>query len=135
MPGSGGANDLASFCWRTLVLTVQDKRRFVEKVDFMTTPGWLKGGTSREDYGLPRGTGPYRVITNMGLMDYEPVSKRMRIFATNPGYTVKDIQDNCGFELLIADEIQKTPPPTKEELHLLRTEVDVHRYIIGRNAE
>jgi glutaconate CoA-transferase subunit B len=132
LPGSGGANDLASFCWRTMVITPQDKRRFVEKVDFITTPGWLQGGDSREKSGLPKGTGPYKIITNMGAMDFEPKSKRMRVISVNPGYSFKDIQDNCGFELLKADKIVNTEPPSDEELRILREEVDPYRYIIGR---
>ena len=131
-PGSGGANDLASLCWKTMVMTVQDSRRFTEKCDYITTPGWLDGGDSREKTGLPKGCGPYRIITNMAVMDFEESSKRMRIISINPGYSVKDVQDNCGFELLQADKIIETPPPTDEELRILREEVDPGRIVIGR---
>lgn len=131
-PGSGGANDFGSFCWKMMVLTVQDARRFVEKCEFITTPGWLQGGNSRYEAGLPEGTGPYKVFTNMAVMDFEPESKRMRIISINPGYSVKDVQDNCGFELLKAANITETRPPTEEELKILREEVDPHRYVIGR---
>jgi glutaconate CoA-transferase subunit B len=134
-PGSGGANDFASFCWRTMVMTVQDAKRFVEKVDFITTPGWLEGGDSRARSGLPLGTGPYKIITDMGLMDFEAESKRMRVISINPGYSFKDVQDNCGFELLQAREIAETRPPAEEELTILREEVDPYRYIIGRRAQ
>lgn len=132
LPGSGGANDFASFCWRMMVLTVQDARRFVEKVDFVTTPGWIEGGDSRAKAGLPLDAGPYKIITNMGVMDFEPESKRMRIVSVSPGYSIKDIQENCGFELLLASKIVDTKPPTEEELRILREEVDPYRYIIGR---
>jgi glutaconate CoA-transferase subunit B len=131
-PGSGGANDFASLCWRTMVVTPQDTRRFVEKCDFITTPGWLQGGDSREKTGLPKGCGPYRIITNMAVMDFEPESKRMRIISINPGYSEKDVQDNCGFELLKADNITETNPPTDNELRVLRDEVDPARIVIGR---
>jgi glutaconate CoA-transferase, subunit B len=132
LPGSGGANDFASLCWRTMVVTPQDSRRFVEKCDFITTPGYLTGGDAREKAGLPKGCGPYRIITNMAVMDFEPVSKRMRIISINPGYSVEDVQKNCGFELLKADKIIETAPPTAEELRILREEVDPERYVIGR---
>ena len=132
LPGSGGANDFGSFCWKMMVLTVQDARRFVEKCEFITTPGWLQGGNSRYEAGLPEGTGPYKVFTNMAVMDFEPESKRMRIISINPGYSIKDIQDNCGFELLQAPQINETAPPTETELKILREEVDPHRYVIGR---
>jgi glutaconate CoA-transferase subunit B len=68
----------------------------------------------------------------MAVMDFEPISKRMRIISVNPGYSVKDVQDNCGFELLKADNISDTQPPTDEELRILREEVDPYRYVIGR---
>ena len=131
-PGSGGANDFASFCWRTMVMTLQDNRRFVAKVDFVTTPGWLTGGDSRVKAGLAPGTGPYKIITNMGIMDFEPQSKRMRVISINPGYSFKQLQENCGFELLQAQNMVQTKPPTEEELRILREEVDPYRYVIGR---
>jgi glutaconate CoA-transferase subunit B len=132
LPGSGGANDFASFCWKTMVMTVQDTRRFVEKVDFLTTPGWIRGGNSRYEAGLPLGTGPYRIITNMAVMDFEPESRRMRVMSINPGYSLKDVRDNCGFELKEAPKIAETMAPTAHELAILREEVDPYRYIIGR---
>ena len=70
LPGSGGANDLASLCWRILVVTNHDRRRFVEKLDFLTTPGYLTGPGAREAAGLPPGTGPYRVITDLAVLGY-----------------------------------------------------------------
>lgn len=132
LPGSGGANDFASFCWKMMVMTPQDKRRFVEKLDFLTTPGWLAGGETRAKSGLPLDSGPYKIITQMGVMDFEPVTKRMRVISTNTGYTFDDIQANCGFELLKAETLTKTEPPTAEELRVLREEVDPFGYVIGR---
>jgi glutaconate CoA-transferase subunit B len=131
-PGSGGANDFASFCWRMMVITPQDSRRFTEKCDFITTPGWLEGGDSRAKLGLPKGCGPYRIITNMAVMDFEEESKRMRIISINPGYSVKDVQENCGCELLKAKKITETVHPKEEELRVLREEVDPSRIVIGR---
>jgi glutaconate CoA-transferase subunit B len=115
-----------------MVMTMQDKRRFVEKLDFMTSPGWLDGGDSRVKSGLPLETGPYRIITNMAVMDFEPVSKRMRVITVHPGYTFEDVQNNCGFELLKSDEISTSSEPTIPELYLLREQVDPERYLIGR---
>lgn len=131
-PGSGGANDFGSFCWNMMMITPQDSKRFAEKCTFITTPGWLQGGDSREKSGLAKGSGPYRVITNMAVMGFEPTSKRMMILSINPGYSEKDVQDNCGFELLKAKKIKETSHPTKHELEVLRGQVDPYRYIIGR---
>jgi len=131
-PGSGGANDFASFCWKMIVMTPQDRKRFVEKCDYITTPGWLKGGDTRKDSGLPLDAGPHRIITNMAVMDFEPASKRMRIISINHGYSLKDVEENCGFELLKASKIVETLPPTTEELRILREEVDPYKYVIGK---
>src|SRR6202163_4558436 len=76
-PGSGGANDLASLCWRILVVTNHDRRRFVDKLDFMTTPGYLTGPGAREAAGLAPGTGPYRVITDLAVIGYHAQTRRM----------------------------------------------------------
>jgi len=131
-PGSGGANDLASLCWRTVVITPMDVKRFVEKVNFITTPGYLSGKGAREAAGLPVGTGPYKVITNLCIMGYDDETCRMRIESLHPGVTVEKVQENCGFELLKAGKIETTPPPTDEELRILREDVDPDGYIIGR---
>ena len=131
-PGSGGANDFASFCWKVMVITPQDAKRFVEKVSFITTPGYLTGGNAREEAGLPANTGPHKVITNMAIMGYHPESKRMQVESIHHGHTFEEVQENCGFELLKAPKVGETPPPTEEELTILRNEVDPHRYIIGR---
>lgn len=131
-PGSGGANDFGSLCWRMMVMTNQDKRRFVEKVDYVTTPGWLEGGDSRKYSGLPLDSGPYKIVTDMGVMDFEPESKRMRVISVNPGFSFDDVQENCGFELLRAEKIVETAAPSQKELDVLRNEVDPYRYVIGR---
>jgi len=131
-PGSGGANDFASFCWSVLVITPQDARRFVEKVSFITSPGYLDGPGAREKAGLPANTGPYKVITNMAVLGYDEKTKRMRVESIHQGITFEDVQKNCGFPLLKAEKIVVTPAPTAEELKILRTEVDPNRYIIGR---
>ena len=131
-PGSGGANDFASFCWRTLVLTPHDKRRFVEKLDFLTTPGYLTGPGAREAAGLPSGTGPYRVVTSLAVLDFHPESRRMRVVSLHPGASFEAVQGNTGFPLLKADTVTATEPPTLRELAILRDEVDPYRYILGR---
>lgn len=132
LPGSGGANDFASFCWRIMYITPQDTKRFVEKVDFITSPGYLDGPGAREKAGLPANTGPYKVITNLAIMGFDKETKRMKVESIHEGCTFDHVQENCGFELLKAAQIEKTPPPTKKELEILRNEVDPNKYIIGR---
>jgi glutaconate CoA-transferase, subunit B len=135
LPGSGGANDLASLCWRILVVTNHDRRRFVEKLDFMTTPGYLTGPGARERAGLPPGTGPYRVITDLAVLGYAPETCRMQVLSLHPGVTLEQMRANTGFELDVAEQLETTRPPTEAELMILRDEVDPFCYVIGRCAK
>jgi glutaconate CoA-transferase subunit B len=130
LPGSGGGNDVGSHCWRTIAILPHDRRRFVEHVDFITTPGYLTGPGARETAGLPRETGPYRVVTTLAVLGFEPVSKRMQLIATQPGVSVEQVAENTSFELLLADSIEQSQAPSDEELRILRDEVDPeHLYI------
>jgi glutaconate CoA-transferase subunit B len=131
LPGSGGANDVGSHCWKTIIIMRQhDVKRFVPKVDFVTTPGYLSGPGAREKAGLPPGTGPYRVVTNLALMDFEPETKRMRLIAVHPGVTRQQVVEGTGFELLVADKVGTNSEPTGQELKLLREEIDPEGYYI-----
>jgi glutaconate CoA-transferase subunit B len=132
LPGSGGANDLASFCWRILVVTNHDRRRFVDKLDFITTPGYLTGPGAREAAGLAPGTGPYRVITDLAVLGYHDETKRMQVLSLHPGVTLEQVRQSTGFELGVQEPLATTAPPSDLELLILRDEVDPHRYVIGR---
>jgi glutaconate CoA-transferase subunit B len=131
-PGSGGANDFASFCWNTIVMTVHNNKRFVEKVNFLTTPGYLTGPGAREKAGLPENCGPYKIITDLAVMGFDKESCRMQVESLHPEVTLEQVQDNTGFELLANSKIEETKPPSKTELEILREQVDPHGYIIGR---
>jgi len=131
--GAGGGNEVASLCWRTIIVLEHEKRRFVPRVDFITSPGYLDGSPqAREKAGLPRDTGPYRVISSMALFDFEPATQRMRIIGTAPGVTVAQVKDNMNFEPLVADRIEELEAPREAELKLLREEIDPERVIIGK---
>ena len=130
LPGSGGANDVGSCCWNTITLMQHSKRRFLEKIDFLTTPGYLTGPGAREEAGLPADTGPYRVVTNLATLDFHPESKRMRLIGLNPGVTKEQVLEETGFELLVADTLEENAAPSAEELRLLRDEIDKDRYYI-----
>jgi glutaconate CoA-transferase subunit B len=96
----------------------------VEEVDFITTPGYLSGPGTREAAGLPPDTGPFRVVSNLAVLGFHPQSKRMMLLATQPGVSVEDVIENTGFDLVIAEEVESNPPPTEDELQLLRGEID-----------
>jgi glutaconate CoA-transferase subunit B len=130
-PGSGGANDFASLCWKTMIMTVHSKTRFVEKCDFITSPGFLTGAGAREAAGLPEG-GPYKIVTDLGVMGFEEKTKAMMIDSIHPGVDVDMVLSETGFELIVPSEIGSTEPPTEAELRILRDEVDPLRLVIGR---
>jgi len=130
LPGSGGANDVGSLCWRTIAIMRHDRRRFVPEVDFLTTPGFLTGPGAREAVGLPLGTGPYRVISDLALMGFDEQSKRMKLLTLNPGVDLEQVIENTGFGLAMPDEIGRNEPPTAEELRILREEVDPKKLYI-----
>jgi glutaconate CoA-transferase subunit B len=124
LPGSGGANDIGSSCWKTIAVMQHTARRFVPKVDFVTTAGYLTGPGAREKAGLAPNSGPYRVVSNLALLGYDEESKRMKLLATNPGVTVQQVIENTGFELLIPEHVGTNEPPSQKELDLLRNEID-----------
>src|SRR6201991_1556920 len=91
LPGTGGGNDISSLT-QMIVAMKHEKRRFVEKVDFITSPGFVRGGTSRRDSGVVAG-GMFRVVTDLAVMDFEEKSRRMQIVALHSGVTVEEVQD------------------------------------------
>ena len=119
LPGTGGANDIISLCKETLVVTRHERRRFVERVDFVTSPGYLDGGEARKAAGLLYG-GPSRVITDLAVLDFEPRSRRMRVRALQPGVELSEVHDATGFELLVVDDLTRLSAPQPEELAMLR---------------
>jgi glutaconate CoA-transferase, subunit B len=132
LPGSGGANDLASLSWRTVIIIPHEKRKLVPRVNFITSPGYLDGPGAREAAGLPPGTGPFKVISTMALMGFDEQTKRMRVESLHPGVTKEQIIENTGFELVFADDVTTTPEPTDHELQILRQQVDPQGRVIGK---
>lgn len=123
LPGSGGANDVGSFCHKTIIIMRQDKTKFVKKVDFITTPGYLTGPGARERAGLPKNTGPYRVITQLGVFGFDERSKRIKLLSVHPGVTIDQILENSSIDIIIPEKVETSPEPTPRELQALR-EID-----------
>lgn len=119
LPGPGGANDIASLCNEVVVVTQHELRRFVQRVDFITSPGFLTGGDSRRDAGLLHG-GPRWVVTDLAILDFEESTKRMRIRALQPGVNISQVQNATGFELLVHDQLERLAPVEEDELAILR---------------
>lgn len=131
LPGSGGANDIASMT-RVLVAMRHERRRFVKRVDFVTSPGHLGGDGSRRAAGLLAG-GIHLVITDLGLLDFEPRTGRMRVKALHPGVSAEEIREKTGFELVVPKKVPRTKPPTARELAILRALDPERRYIGSRD--
>ncbi|HEY3684059.1 MAG TPA: CoA-transferase [Streptosporangiaceae bacterium] len=119
LPGPGGANDIASMCNRVVVVTQHETRRFVDHVDFVTSPGFLFGGSSRRDSGLRHG-GPAWVVTDLALLDFDEVSHRMRVRALQAGADLAQVRAATGFDLLVHADLVHLPPVEDAELAVLR---------------
>ena len=119
--GSGGSNDIGAGCKRTIVMMLQQKQRFPEKVDFLTTPGYFNGGRAREKYGF-FGGGPSVVISTMGIMRFESETKEMYLESYHPGVSVDQIRENTGWDLKVAPNVHETERPSSELIRILREE-------------
>ena len=123
LPGSGGACEIAINAQRTFMIMRLKRRAFVDKLDFLTSPGHLTGGDSRARLGLPGG-GPELVITDKAILNFDNPEREMQLSQLYPGVTAKDVQAEVGWQLRLATMIGETVAPTTEELHLIRDEVD-----------
>jgi glutaconate CoA-transferase subunit B len=123
LPGTGGGNDISSLT-QMIVTMKHEKRRFVDKVDFITSPGFIEGGSSRADSGLPTG-GMFKVVTDMAILGFTPDSREMVVEALHPGVSIDQVRDNTGFEIQVA-KLETTEPPNERELAVLR-ELDPNR--------
>jgi len=126
--GSGGACDVASFVDDSIIFMQHEKRKFVSKVDYLTSPGWLDGGDGRERPGLT-GNGPSKVITDMAIMGFEKSTRKMFLERYYPGTNPDKILENMDFDVDIS-KARELSPPTREELGILREKCDPHGLII-----
>jgi glutaconate CoA-transferase, subunit B len=123
LPGSGGACEIAINCGRLLILMRLSRRSFVERLDFVTSPGHLGGKGERERLGMP-GRGPDVVVTDMATFDFETSDRQMRLVSLHPSVSIEDVRERVGWELHVAEKLVVTPKPTEEELRLIREELD-----------
>ncbi len=120
--GSGGANDIASSARRVIIIIRHEARKLKQAVSFITSPGYLQGGTARAAAGLPGG--PSRVITDKAIFDFDLESKRMRLLSVHPGIALEEVLAAMSFEPILPERIAVTEPPTPEEVRLIREEID-----------
>ena len=132
LPGSGGANDIASHAKRLLIIAPHERRRFPEKCDYITSPGYLDGPHARQKAGLPVYAPPITVVTNLAVMEAVPTTGRLRITKLMNGVDLETVQRNTGFPIDAAANVAEFVPPTDEELALLREEIDPDGIYINR---
>lgn len=133
LPGSGGANDFGSLAWRTIIIMRQGRDRFVPRVDFVTTPGYIGGRGDRERAGLPAETGPWRVVTQYGIYSFDEITGRMKLMAVYPGVDIREVEENSGFKIDVAEPLETVEEPTDEELKTMR-ELDPGGVVLVRKA-
>ena len=133
-PGSGGAGAMAANCERTIIIMGLEKRRFVNKLDFLTSIGFGDGSARYRERAGVMGSGPYRVITNEALFGFDRKTKRMILLEVAKGRTAEQIQEKVSFELLISPKLKEMKEPTDEDLRLLREECDPEGYFLKKKV-
>jgi len=119
LPGAGGAPEIAGFCDHTIIMLKQTKRSFVEKLDFTTTVGHGSGGNSISELGFS-GNGPVAVITDLGILEPDPVSKELTLTFLHPGVSKEEVKEATGWDLKVAEVLKNSTAPTDDELAVLR---------------
>jgi acyl CoA:acetate/3-ketoacid CoA transferase beta subunit len=133
LPGSGGASDVASFSQRLIIIAAkQSTQTFVNKVDFLTTPGYLDGPGAREKAGLPKGSGPYRVVTQLGIYGFNSASKSLELISLHPGEKIESVKNNSSFDIIMPDKFGTSPTPPEEYLRILREDIDPTGIVLGK---
>lgn len=121
LPGSGGACDIACLSQRLVVVMKHEKRRFVEQVSYVTSPGYGTGGAWRESRGLVRG-GPATLITDKAVFSFHPRTREMMLTSIHPGVNVEELVESTGWPLRVPANLPETPEPTDSDLEV------IHRY-------
>ena len=124
LPGSGGANDLASHAAKILIIAPHEKRRFPERCDYVTSPGYVDGPHGRKRAGLPSAYPDVFVITDLAVMSIDKSRGVLGVTKLMPGVSMERVRENTGFELPEPPQVGTVEPPTDHELRLLREEVD-----------
>lgn len=123
LPGSGGACEIAINAKKVLIIMRLKKRAFVNRLDFLTSPGHIDGQNARDRLGLP-GAGPELVITDRALFNFDANSREMTLCEIAPGESIESIRQEMGWPLILSEDVREMNPPTDEELALIREELD-----------
>ncbi len=126
--GSGGANGIATYA-NTIIMMQHEKRRFIEKIDYVTSPGWIDGPKGRERLGLPGNRGPQMVVTDKGIMKFDEQTKRMYLAGYFPTSSPEDVIENTGFDIDVSRAVL-LEAPTPEIIKMIREEIDPNEVFI-----
>jgi len=129
LPGSGGANDIASSAKRTVYIMPLQKRRFLERVDYITSCGYIDGPDTRKKFGLVGG-GPEAIITNMCIFRFDKSTGEAYLDSVKEGITPEEVRDNVSWDLKFAPDVKIIEPPTVEQIEILR-KLDANKIFIG----
>jgi len=132
LPGSGGAHDVAVGGHKFVVMLRHEKSRLVEKLDYRTSPGFITGGSSRSELGLPGG-GPCAIVTDLATLTPDPETKEFMLARLHPYATIDEVRGKTGWNLRISNMPEESPLPTSRELEVLRKELDVEGEFTGWN--
>jgi glutaconate CoA-transferase subunit B len=132
LPGSGGAGDIASLAKRTVVLMAHQPHRLVERVGYITSPGYGSGGDWRRNSGLPAGSGPAAILTTLGVLRFDSTGDAY-LASLHPGVTVDEVVAKTGWKLRVAESVSETPAPTEAELAVIR-DFDPNHFWTGQSS-
>jgi glutaconate CoA-transferase subunit B len=119
LPGAGGAPEIAALAGEVLIIMQQRARSFVEQLDFVTSAGFLDGGDARRCAGLP-GKGPTAVITDLCILEPDPVTRELKVESIHPGVARATIEEATGWPVRYFSHVRATEPPSSRELSTLR---------------
>ena len=131
--GSGGACDFGALAKKVIIMLEHERQRFPEKVDFITTPGYLEGADSRQNAGLKPGTGPEAVITTLGVFKFDEDTKEMYLDTYFPEGSVEEVKKGFQWDIKISKNLKVASPPTEEEIRILREELDPYGMYLKNN--
>jgi len=126
LPGSGGACEISIHAKKIILILNQNKKTFPERIDFITSPGYIDENNQRKKYSMP-GQGPVLVITDFGVYTFSDDTHEMVLSEIHPGVSVDELKQNIAWKVRISDKLKKTSSPTEEELRIIREDLDPAR--------
>lgn len=123
LPGSGGACEISIHAKKIILILKQNKKTFTEKIDFITSPGFINSENPRKKHGIPGG-GPVLVITDLGVYSFTSDTHEMILTEMHPGVSQEIIRENLSWDIKVSDSIKTTDSPTTRELKIIREDLD-----------